>query len=146
MPADSSRRCRDLALGEAVTLRSVRNRLIVVTRSSRQAGIKVMDRSGYIAAFRARVSRMRRGIGMLVLAVIVVGAAWCADGCPDPTDQTSLPHSASVSACICVIPFATVAAFSLPERELARRRYAEVTIVHLWLAPVLSIDHPPRFL
>lgn len=93
---------------------------------------------------RARVSRMRRGIGLLVLVAVIVGAAWCADGCPDPTDQT-LPHSSSVSACICVIPFATVARFSLPERELPRQAYAEVTVVHLWLAPVLSIDHPPRF-
>lgn len=82
---------------------------------------------------------------MLVLVAIVLGAAWCVDGCPDPTDR-SLPSSGTSFACLCVAPFATAPRFSLPQQPIEFRRLVEVTIVHLWTAPTLSIDHPPRFI
>jgi hypothetical protein len=82
---------------------------------------------------------------MLVLAVVVFGAVWCVDGCPDPTDRNSPLRSSGVYTCtICVMPFATVPRFSLPEQGVEFRRIADVTVVHLWLAPTVSIDHPPR--
>ena len=84
---------------------------------------------------------------MLVLVAVVFGAVWCVDGCMDPTDRKCpLPSSDTYTCTVCVMPFATVPRFSLPARDLDYRTMAEVTIVHLWLAPIVSIDHPPRAL
>lgn len=84
---------------------------------------------------------------MLVLAVVVFGAVWCVDGCPDPTDGNAPRRSSASYTCtICTVAFATVERFSLPERAVAFRPVADVTVVHLWAAPTVSIDHPPRTL
>lgn len=90
---------------------------------------------------------MRRGVGVLVLAVVVVGAVWCVDGCPDPTDKKGpIPSSGTYTCVICVVPFATVPRFSLPDQQLQVRTLAEIAAVHFWIGPTQSIDHPPRFL
>ena len=84
---------------------------------------------------------------MLVLAVVVIGAAWCVDGCLDPTDKDGpLPSSGRATCTMCVMPFATVIPFALPEQRAAARTLPAVAIVHLWVAPIRSIDHPPRLL
>ena len=90
---------------------------------------------------------MRRGVGILVLAVVVVGAVWCVDGCLDPTDRNGpVPSTRTYTCTVCVMPFATVPPFSLPEQQQQIRAVPDATVVHLWAAPVHLIDHPPRLL
>lgn len=114
--------------------------------AARLASVTVM---ATLAGTRARVARMRRVVGILLLVVVGFGAVWCVDGCVDPTREASGPvrSSGSGAPCvICVVPFTTTARFSLPVQRAQLRPVADRPVVHLWSAPVFSIDHPPRTL
>jgi len=91
---------------------------------------------------------MRRVVGILVLVVVGFGAVWCVDGCVDPMARSNGPlESSGGSACVvCVVPFTTTPQFSLPERTGVLKAAADAPVVHLWVAPSFSIDHPPRSL
>ena len=68
-------------------------------------------------------------IGILVLAAVVFSAVWCVDGCMDPNTKGPLPSSGTYTCTICVMPFATVPFFSLPEQGLKVRMVAEATSI-----------------
>ena len=91
---------------------------------------------------------MRRVVGILVLVVVGFGAVWCVDGCTDPMTRSNGPlESSGGSACVvCVVPFTTSIQFSLPAQMGVLTAAADIALVHLWVAPTFSIDHPPRSL
>jgi len=91
---------------------------------------------------------MRRVIGVLVLLVVGFGAVWCVDGCADPMTRPNAPlQSSGGSTCVvCVVPFTTTTHFSLPEQAAVMQAVSDTLVVHLWVAPTFSIDHPPRSL
>ena len=97
---------------------------------------------------RARVARMRRVIGVLVLLVVGFGAVWCVDGCADPMTRPNAPlQSSGGSTCVvCVVPFTTTTHFSLPEQAAVMQAASDPLVAHRWVAPTFSIDHPPRSL
>jgi hypothetical protein len=101
-----------------------------------------------IAERRARVARMRRVVGILVLVVVGFGAVWCVDGCVDPMTRSNgpLPSSGGSACVICVVPFTTLVQFSLPAQTGVMQAAADTPVVHLWVAPTFSIDHAPRTL
>lgn len=87
---------------------------------------------------------MRRVVGILVLVVVGFGAVWCVDGCIDPNGPL---ESSGGSACVvCVMPFTTTPHFSLPVQTAVMQAASDAPVVHLWVAPTFSIDHPPRAL
>lgn len=97
----------------------------------------------------ARLARMRRVVGIVLLVVVGFGAVWCADGCVDPMmAQPNAPlESGGASSCVvCVVPFTTTTMFSLPEQSAVLQASADTPVAHLYMAPAFSIDHPPRFL
>jgi len=108
-------------------------------------GVPTMASAG---GTRARVARMRRVVGILLLVVVGFGAVWCVDGCVDPTrDAGPLRSSGGGATCVvCVVPFTTTAHFSLPVQYAVLQPVDHGPVVHLWTPPVFSIDHPPRTL
>lgn len=129
--------------------------LLPVNRARRRSGLRsaivsvclLLERI-HAQPTRARVARMRRVVGILVLVLIVFGAVWCVDGCVDPLTRSNAPlQSSSASTCVvCVVPFTTTSHFSLRHQGAVTRVVAHAPVVHFWAAPTFSIDHPPRSL
>jgi hypothetical protein len=91
---------------------------------------------------------MRRVVGIVVLIVVGFGAVWCVNGCIDPASEASgsVPTTGGSACVVCVVPFTTAARFSLPEQRAELQPVAASPVLHLWVPPVFSIDHPPRTL
>jgi hypothetical protein len=88
---------------------------------------------------------MRRAVAALSLAVVIVGAAWCVDGCADPFENASTSSGPVELACtICVVPFAVTQEFDLPPDTIPVSFETIALTPGLVSAPPLTIDHPPR--
>lgn len=90
------------------------------------------------------VSVMRRLVAALSLVLVIVGAAWCVDGCEDPSEVASSSSPAGAVCTICVVPFAVTPQFKLPPDSVPIAAEAVVLVANVISVPPLGIDHPPR--
>lgn len=89
------------------------------------------------------VFAMRRLVAALSLILVLVGAAWCVDGCEDASQFAGTTPPGSVCT-FCVVPFAVTPQFALQPDTLPIKVDVVPVLAKVISVPPLRIDHPPR--